>query len=75
VVKALELAIERVRKLPADSQEYLAGVLEDFAAENEAVYQLSAEENALIDAGVADIEAGRIVSDADMAAFWDRHRG
>jgi len=74
MVKSLELAIEKVRKLPADSQEYLAAVLEDFAAENESVYQLSAEENELIDLGLADIKAGRIVSDADMAAFWDRHK-
>ena len=66
MVKSLERAIERVRKLPADSQEYLAGVLEDFAAENESVYQLSAEENELVDVG--------LVSDADMAAFWDRHK-
>ena len=50
------------------------GVLEDFAAANVPVYQLSAKENALIDTGVADIKAGRIVSDADMAAFWDRHK-
>ena len=74
MVKALELAIEKVRYLPSDRQEYLASVMEEVIAEGDGVYQLSAEENELIDVGLADIAAGRIVSDADMAAFWNRNK-
>jgi predicted transcriptional regulator len=73
MVKALELAIERVRKLPADRQEFLAIVLDEFTSDSDAIYSLSQEERALVEAGLADIDAGRIVSDADMAAFWNRH--
>ncbi len=72
MVKALELMIEKVRKHPSDRQEYLAGVMEEVIAESDGVYQLSAEESEITDVGLADIEAGRIVSDADMVAFWNR---
>ncbi len=73
MIKALELAIERVRKLPADRQEFLASVLDEYASDSDAVYSLSADERALVEAGLADLDAGRIVSDAAMAAFWNRH--
>lgn len=73
MVKALELAIERVRNLSADRQEFLANVLDDFVSESDAVYTLSAEERTLVDDGLADLDAGRVVPDADMAAFWNRH--
>ena len=73
MVKALELAIERVRKLPADRQEFLASVLDEYAADSDAVHSLTAHERALVEDGLADLDAGRIVSDADMAAFWNRH--
>ncbi len=74
MVKALELVMEQVRKLPVDRQEYLAGVLGEYVAENDGVYCLSDEERALVDEGIADLDAGRVVSDADMTAFWNRHQ-
>ena len=73
MVEVLELAIERVRKLPADRQEFLASVLDEYAADSDAVYILSAEEHALVEEDLADLDAGRIVSDADKAGFWNRH--
>ena len=73
MVKALELAIERVRKLPADRQEFLASVLDEYAADSDAGYILSAEDRALVEEGLAKLDAGGIVLDADMAAFWNRH--
>ena len=74
MVKAQELVIEKARKLPSDRQEYLASVIDEIIADNGAIYEMSDEEIALVDAGLADLDAGRIVSDADMAAFWNRNK-
>jgi hypothetical protein len=35
---------------------------------------LSDEERALVREGLAELDAGQVASDADMAAFWLRHR-
>ena len=74
MVKALELVIEKARQLPADRQEYLASVMDEFLVENEGACILSHEERALVDAGLADLDAGRIVPHSEMAAFWNRNR-
>ena len=74
MIKALEVAIERLRKLPEDKQAYAASVIEEIVAEDEGVYQLSDEEEALVSEGLAALDAGRVVSDEDMAAFWNRHK-
>ena len=71
--KILEQAIEKIRALPDDAQEYAASVLEQIAAAGGDVYRLSDDERALVRDGIADLEAGRVVPDADMDAFWSRH--
>jgi DNA-binding protein H-NS len=74
MIKMLEDAIEKVRKLPKERQEYAAEVLEQIAEAGEGVYTLSDEERELVREGLAELDAGQVVSDADMAAFWLRHR-
>lgn len=74
MIKVLEQAIEKVAALPRDKQEYAAFVLETLAGEGADVYQLSDEEERLLLEGLADLDAGRVVPDADMAKFWDRNR-
>jgi hypothetical protein len=71
--KVLEQAIEKVRALPDDVQEYAASVLEQIAAAGGGIYRLSDNERTLIREGLADIDAGRIVPDAEVDAFWFRH--
>jgi predicted transcriptional regulator len=73
MIKALEQAVEKIRKLPADRQAYAATVLEEIAAAGANVYRLSDEERALVDVGLADLDAGQIVPDGEMDAFWKRH--
>ena len=73
MIKALEKAIEKVRNLPEDQQRYAAHVLEQIASTDE-LYRLTEEERRLVREGLADLDAGRIVTDADMDAFWRRHR-
>ena len=38
------------------------------------VYRLDDEERALVREGVADLDAGRIVVDAGLEAFWNRNK-
>lgn len=72
--KTLEQAIEKIRFMPADLQEFAAGVLEEIAADAAKPYLFSDNERTLLGEGLDDLDAGRIVSDADMAAFWSRHQ-
>ena len=74
MIKVLEQAIEKVKTLSEERQQYAARVLEQIAEAGDGVYRLTDEERRLVREGVADLEAGRIVSDADMDAFWRRHR-
>ena len=73
MIKALEKAIEKVRALPEDRQRYAAHLLEQIASADE-VYRLTDEEHRLVREGLTDLDAGRIVPDAEMDAFWRRHR-
>ena len=73
MIKVLEEAIEKVKTLSEERQRYAAHVLEQIASTDE-VYRLTHEERRLVREGLADLDAGRIVSDADMEAFWRRHR-
>jgi hypothetical protein len=74
MIKILEEAIEKVKTLSEERQLYAAQVLERIAEAGDNTYQLSDEERRLIREGTADLDAGRIVSDPDMDAFWRRNR-
>ena len=67
--KALEQAIEKIRTLPQDRQEYAASVLEEIAAEDTETYQLSDEERVLVREGLDDLAAGHVVTSAQMHAY------
>ena len=72
MIKVLEDAIEKIKTLPEERQRYAAHVLEQIA-EAGGRYELSEEERRAVREGLADLDAGRIVSDAEMDAFWRRH--
>lgn len=72
MMKVLEQAIEKVKALSAERQEYAAEVLEQIAEAGDDVHLLSDEERRQVREGLADLDAGRVVSEADMAAFWAR---
>jgi predicted transcriptional regulator len=74
VIKVLEQAIEKVKALSEERQQYAARVLEQIAEAGDDVYRLTDEERRMVREGLDDLDAGRVVPDADMAAFWDRHR-
>ena len=74
MIKDLHAAVEKIKTLSEDRRLYAAEVLEQIAASGDQVYHLSDEERLAIQEGLAELDAGLVVSDADMAAFWDRHR-
>ena len=74
MIKELHAAVEKIKTLSEDRQRYAAEVLEQLVASGDQLYRLSDEERLAIQEGLAELDAGLIVSDADMAAFWDRHR-
>jgi hypothetical protein len=74
MIKVLEDAIEKVRALSEERQRYAAQVLQQIAEAGDETYRLSDEERRLVREGIADLDAGRVVSEADMEAFWRRHR-
>ena len=66
--------VDRLSELaPAEREQWLKRFAHELESAQE-VYRLSDEERALVKEGIADLDAGRIVSDDDMAAFWQRHR-
>jgi predicted transcriptional regulator len=74
MIKSLEVAIEKVKAFPEERQQYVAHVLEQIAAAGDAPYELSDHERRLVREGLADLDAGRIVTDDEMAAFWRRNK-
>ena len=51
--------------------------LERFSRELEdasSVCHLTDDERALVSEGLADLDSGRVVGDAEMKAFWNRNR-
>jgi predicted transcriptional regulator len=72
MIKVLEDAIDKVRRLPADRQAYVAEVLEQIAAAGGDPFIVPEEHRALLREGLAQAERGEFVSDDDMAALWKK---
>ena len=70
----LSAILDRVRSWPASKQEDAMRLLLALEKQDEAIYELSKEERADVEAGFADAEAGRFASDAEVAAFFERFR-
>lgn len=74
MIKILEEAIEKVKKLPKERQEYAAEVLEQIAEAGEEVYVLSDEERQLVREGLDELDRGEAASEAGVRAVFDKYR-
>ena len=74
MIKVLEQAIEKVRKLPKEQQEYAAEVLEQIAETGDAIYSLSDEERRLVREGLEELDRGEVASEAEVRAVFDKYR-
>ena len=74
MIKVLEEAIEKVRKLPKEQQEYAAEVLELIAEAGDAVYVLNDEERRLVREGLDELDRGETASEEKVRAVFDKYR-
>jgi predicted transcriptional regulator len=75
MIKILEDAIDKVKKLSPERQQYAAEVLEQIAEASDAVYTLSEEERRLVRQGLAELDRGEVAADEDVRAVYDKYRG
>lgn len=71
----IEAVLERVRTWPVERQEDAARILLEMEAQGTGVYELSAEELADIEEGMAEIRRGEFASDEEVAELFNRYRG
>ena len=74
MIKALEEAIAKVKKLSQERQEYAAELLEQIAEADDEVYALSEEERRLVREGLAELDRGESASDAEVRGVFDKYR-
>jgi predicted transcriptional regulator len=72
MMKVLEDAIEKVRRLPEDRQAYVAELLEQIAAAGSGLFVVPEEDRAAVLQGREEAARGEFVSDEEMAAFWKK---
>jgi truncated hemoglobin YjbI len=70
MMKVLEDAIEKVKRLPEERQAYVAEVLEQIAAAGTDPFTVPEEHRAAVLEGLAQAERGEFMDDDDMAALW-----
>ena len=74
MIKMLEDMIARVETWPKERQADAARVLETMEAIGASVYRLSDDERADLTEAVDEVRRGEVASDAEVAAFFARHR-
>lgn len=74
MIKALEQAVEKVKKLSRERQEYAAEILEQIAEAGDGVYALSEEERRLVREGLAELDRGEVATEAEVRAVFDKYR-
>jgi hypothetical protein len=74
MIKALEQAIEKIKGLSKERQEYAAEVLEHIAQADDEVYHLTDEERRLVDESLAELDRGEAASEVKVRAVFDKYR-
>jgi predicted transcriptional regulator len=70
MTRLLEQAIETVATLPDDTQDELARILLQLAGVEQPPYELTPEEEADIDASLAEAERGEFATGEEVRAMW-----
>jgi hypothetical protein len=75
MTKLLDRAIQAVSALPAEMQDEYAGILLRLMGVDEPqdVYQLTPEEKADLEKGLAEAERGEFASDEEVRAMWAKY--
>jgi predicted transcriptional regulator len=72
MTKALEDAIAKVRKLPADRQAYAAEVLEQIADAGSGLFIVPEPHHAAVLEGLEQAERSELVNDDEVAKLWKK---
>jgi predicted transcriptional regulator len=73
MTRLLEQAIETVSTLPDDTQDELARIILQLAGVEQQPYELTPEEEADLDASLAEAERGEFATDEEVRAMWAKH--
>ncbi len=70
MIKALEIAIEKLKSLPEEKQAYAAGIIEEIAASDEDVFRIPDDHLPGVLEGLEQARRGEFASEEEMAALW-----
>ena len=73
MTRLLEQAIETVSALPDDVQDDLARILLQFAGVEQPPYVLTPEEEADLNASLAEAERSEFATNEEVRAVWAKH--
>jgi hypothetical protein len=73
--QGLEILLERVSTWPEEAQEEFVRSVAEIETKHFGVYRLNKEERNAVRLGLADMREGRLASDAEVAAVFNRYRG
>jgi hypothetical protein len=73
VTRLFKQAVETVSALPDDTQDELARILLQLAGVEQPSYELTPEEEADLDASLAEAEQGEFATDEEVRAMWAKH--
>jgi hypothetical protein len=72
MMKILEDAIAKVRKLPEERQAYVAEVLEQIAAAGDDIFPVPEGHRVAVLEGLEQAERGEFMNDDEMATLWKK---
>jgi hypothetical protein len=73
MTRLFEQAVATVSALPDDVQDELAAILLQMAGVEQAPVHLTPEEEAELDASLAEEERGAFATDQEVRAMWAKH--
>lgn len=73
MTKLFKEAVEAISVLPEEMQDELARVLLQLAGIDQPLVDLTPEEEAAIDASIAQAERGEFATDEEIRAIWAKH--
>lgn len=72
--QGLEILLERVSTWPEEAQNEFVKSVAEIESRHFGLYRLSDEERNAVHRGLADMREGRLASDAEVAAVFNRYR-
>ena len=72
--ESLEILLDRVAAWPEEDQDRIIRLIDEIEATRRDVYKLSDDERAAARRGLAEMRAGDLASDEEVASVFDRHR-